>query len=90
MEKENTPENNHEDSLVVFLRDLANSIERDELIPKQLQSIGDFFMSYKFQEQAIKDGDVHLNESFLDRENFIKFLIMGWYVYGMLSRNKKL
>ena len=38
--------------LVPFLRNLADDIESNTIVPEQLRSIGDFFMSYKFQEQA--------------------------------------
>lgn len=68
--------------LIPFLRNLADSIENKELIPKQLKSIGEFFMAYQFQEQAIRDND---NSETIDRpyssDELVKFIILGWYIY---------
>jgi len=80
--------------LVSFLRTLANSIEREELHPNQMQSIGEFFMSYQFQEQAIRDNDTSGEDSGEDEEGgdafsdmeLIKFIILGWYVYCCILR----
>jgi hypothetical protein len=44
---------NPDASLAPFLRNLAQSIEEGRLLPRQLQRVGEFFMSYQFQEQAI-------------------------------------
>ena len=68
--------------LIPFLRNLADSIENKELIPKQLKSIGEFFMAYQFQEQAIRAND---NTQVIDRryssDELVKFIILGWYIY---------
>lgn len=76
--------------LIPFLRELADSIEDKKLLPEQLQQIGEFFMSYKFHEQALKDNngetDSFKHPSF-DRDEMIKFLCMGWYVYCVLLKN---
>ena len=45
------------EQLIPFLRKLADAIENKELAQVQLQSIGEFFMSYQFQEQAYKDAE---------------------------------
>ena len=66
--------------MVPFLRDLANSIEKQELTPKQLQDIGEFFMSYQFQEQT-------QNGANFSKKELIKFLSLGWYVYNVLHEN---
>jgi hypothetical protein len=68
--------------LIPFLRNLADSIENKKLVPKQLESIGEFFMAYQFQEQAIRDND---NSETVDRryssDELVKFIILGWYIY---------
>lgn len=70
------------EKLAPFLRNLAESIENHELLPQQLQSIGEFFMAYQFQEQAIKDNDNSLQpHPEFDHDDLIKFLILGWYIY---------
>jgi len=76
--------------LIPFLRNLADSVESKKLAPQQLQSIGDFFMSYQFQEQAIKDKDNSGFSSQYTHTELIKFLSLGWYVYQVLLREETL
>ena len=56
-------ENYCEDQLVIFLKNLADSVEKKTLCEEQLENISEFFMMYKFQEQAIKDNYVDENKS---------------------------
>ena len=74
--------NDGNEKLIPFLRNLADSIEKRNLLPRQLQSIGEFFMTYQFQEQAIKDNDnsVSPQEEF-SQEELLKFLVLGWHIY---------
>jgi hypothetical protein len=79
---------NPDASLAPFLRNLAQSIEEGRLLPRQLQRVGEFFMSYQFQEQAIKDGD-NTSESDTSKQKFsksdlMKFIVMGWHVYSCI------
>jgi hypothetical protein len=85
--------------LIPFLRDLADAIESKTLLPQQLQRIGEFFMSYKFQEQAIKDDKEPFREEntvsndgnpAFERDEMVKFLCLGWYVYRVLLKNETL
>jgi hypothetical protein len=86
--------NNNEDAeqqLIPFLRNLADSIESKELIPRQLKSIGEFFMSYKFQEQVAEDEkNIDNNDNNFSKEELIKFLSLGWYVYQIILEDKTL
>jgi|UniRef100_A0A6C0H3Y5 hypothetical protein len=81
-------ENNPDASLAPFLRNLADSIEGGRLLPRQLQRVGEFFMAYQFQEQAIKDGDISNENSSVDRKfskaELIKFIVMGWHIYSCI------
>ena len=52
-----------DEKMISFLRNLATSIEEKKLLPQQLQRIGEFFMAYKFQEQAIADGNNTTDET---------------------------
>jgi len=83
-------ENNDSDAkLIPFLRDLANSIERQQLLPKQTQIIGEFFMSYQFQEQAIRDNDNSTPPpSQFSHDDLLKFLTLGWYVYSVILNER--
>lgn len=81
-----------EERLIPFLRNLADSIERKQLLPKQLEQIGDFFMTYNFQQQVEdiendddNDEDNDISDAF-DREEIMKFFSLGWYVYTHLLR----
>jgi len=73
--------------LLTFLKELTCSLENDELCPRQLQSVGEFFMSYQFQEQADVDNTVDTGFSQTD---LIKFITLGWYVYQVIIREDTL
>jgi len=77
---ENT--NNPSARLIPFLRDLADSIEKQQLVPRQLESIGEFFMTYQFTEQAVRDEDTSgpPQQQFSNQE-LMKFIVLGWYIY---------
>ena len=72
--------------LIPFLRNLADSIENGDILPNELKRIGEFFMSYQFQKQAdkdlIKDSDSETTD--FSREDVVKFLVLGWYIYQVL------
>ena len=89
MDESNNESNN--ELLIPFLRKLADAIEKKELAQKQLQSIGEFFMSYQFQEQACKDSDDsgEMQPNF-NQKDLIKFVCLGWYVYQILLRQDAL
>jgi hypothetical protein len=88
---------NSEITLIPFLRNLANSIEENKILPRQLQNVSDFFMKYHFDEEVAKDEDeddssdpIGASGEF-DAEELVKFLALGWYVYCIIlkdSRNK--
>jgi hypothetical protein len=59
--------------LVPFLRNLADSIEKEQLLPEQIQKIGEFYMSYKLNtENSTEDPE---------GMDVVKFLTLGWYMY---------
>jgi hypothetical protein len=78
------------EKLIPFLRNLADTLETQDLPPKLLESIGDFFMSYQFQEQAVKDSDESKIQPKFNKEELIKFFTFGWYVYQVLLRKETL
>ena len=74
--------NDSDARLVLFLRNLADSIDKKELVPRQLHSISEFFMKYQFQQQAILANDNSKTlPSNTGRYELCKFIIFGWYVY---------
>lgn len=68
------------EQLIPFLRELANSIENNELLSNQLQCIGEFFMKYKFID--------NLKSS--DKLDMMKFLVLGWFIYGMIEKTENI
>jgi hypothetical protein len=77
------------EKLKQFLRSLADSIESNEIREVQLSRIGEFFMSYQFQEQALVDNQSEdENDITYSREELIKFLSMGWYIYQLIQKDK--
>jgi hypothetical protein len=76
-----------DERLITFLRDLTGGLERGELCSRQLQSLGEFFMSYQFQEEAASQDDENLiTPPRFSQAELIKFLSLGWYVYQVLLR----
>jgi hypothetical protein len=87
MENSNDPDTR----LIPFLRNLADLIEQRQLLPRQLQSIGEFFMSYQFQEQAIRDNDDSSPPPReFSQEELLKFIVLGWFVYSVILRERSL
>ena len=68
-----TEENNNK--IIDFLREVANSIEQQEVDENTLQSAGEFFMKNLFTKE-IEKVDFTLEE-----KDILKFLTMGWYIY---------
>lgn len=72
-------------NLVLFFRNIADDIENNKLNENQLKSSGEFYMSYLFQKEVgyeVKDID-------LSDKDFIKFLILGWYMYNIILQDDK-
>tara|TARA_Y100000389_G_scaffold205068_1_gene262674 strand:+ start:7960 stop:8220 length:261 start_codon:yes stop_codon:yes gene_type:complete len=77
--------------LIGFLKNLTTSLEDGKLCKQQVQRIGEFFMSYQFQESADRDRNTtEQSPEQFSKEDMIKFLSLGWYVYQILLRNDSL
>lgn len=63
--------------MITFLRNLANDIEKDRLNNSQLQKIGEFLMSYTFEQRVDSNTD-----------EFMKFITLGWYVYKVILKEE--
>jgi len=72
------------------MKEITQSLEREELCPRQLQSVGEFFMSYQFQERAAQDSDESIPDTRFSKSELIKFMSLGWYVYQILLRQETL
>ena len=83
--------NNGNQHLSPFLRNLADSIENEELSTEQMERIGEFYMSYQFKEQVKIDISEENNEiSDFNEEDLMKFIIMGWYIYVCMLKDKSI
>ena len=83
-------ENCNQDALLVtFLRGLADDLEGGNIARPQVQLIGEFFMSYQFRTQALKDNytSLELGEGDFDQEDIVKFFVLGWFVYCVLMKD---
>ena len=76
---------NSDNLLIPFLRELANSVESKQLEPDQLKCVGEFYMSYKFNDQ--KNGRDNNFDNDLEETDIIKFLTLGWYFYTHIQKN---
>lgn len=72
-----------DENIIVFLRELASSIEEKKISNEKLKLVGEFYMSYNFHSE-LDNTDTDIEE-----KDFIKFLVMGWYIYCILLKNRK-
>jgi hypothetical protein len=79
--------NNSDAELAPFLRELADSVESDNMPPDQLKFIGEFLMSYKFHER--RNGWKQTEDTEEEDFDVIKFITMGWWIYTQILKNEK-
>jgi len=64
-------------NLSSFLRQIASDIDEKKLAEEQVKRVGEFFMSWKFEEiNTVSHSD----------EEFLKFFTLGWYVYTQILK----
>lgn len=66
---------NNDTELVIFLRDLASRIEDGRASEEDHLAIGEFYISEKFRKSEEKE---------YSKEEMIKYLCLGWYIYNHL------
>lgn len=76
--------------LAIFLRDIADQLQTNTLSKPLVRHTSEFFMSYQFIEQAIKDNHTQEGVPKLSTKELVKFLFFGWYCYTILLSNKSL
>jgi hypothetical protein len=73
-----------------FLRSLAFDIENNKLNNSQLQSIGEFYVSYLFNhDNNEQESPISEDEDISDKD-FKKFLALGWYIYNKIVIDEKI
>lgn len=74
--------------LIPFLRNLADSIEQKQLLPRQLQHVGEFFMEYHYEDEYNDENESLDKSDEFDPKELTKFIVLGWYIYSViLKRN---
>jgi len=75
--------------LSLFLRNIADMLDSNSLNNKELQLVGEFYMSYKFQNNIVNNFDNIDNEELenIKDSDFIKYLILGWYIYCVILKD---
>jgi len=72
-------------NLILFFKNLTDDIENDKLNEKQLQSLGEFCISYSIQNEIDNDQNIDMSE-----KDLIKFLFLGWYMYNIILKDNYL
>jgi hypothetical protein len=82
--------NDSDKKLAPFLRELALSIESEELEKDQLKCVGEFFMSYKFYEKrnGWKKEEEEEDEEEFEEMDVVKFITMGWWIYSQILKDE--
>ena len=91
----------HKNTLTLFLRELADLVEKDKINGSQLRCIGEFYMSYLFKEEVRRDNGTSRasrtsrtrsckHKSSHSKKEMQKFIFLGWYVYNKILNNESL
>lgn len=89
MRDETIKETPNED-IANFLSELSKLVREDRLNEKQIQLIGEFYLNYLFNSDIEVDDEEHdkREEGDVDKNELMKFLSLGWYMYTFLIKNK--
>ena len=69
--------------LAPFLREIADSIENDNILPYKLQKVGEFYMAWKLMEES---ENTYENSNVEDMD-LVKFVVLGWFIYKHIINN---
>lgn len=72
----------------IFLKNLSESVKNDKLSAKQLQLVGEFYLSYSFQSDIEIERENDKESDCVDNDELIKFLSLGWYMYTFLIKKE--
>lgn len=75
--------------LTTFLKGLIASIDEKTITSRQLRNVGEFYMSYMFNEQVGADDEETDIDDF-QSQDFMKFMVMGWYIYKIILADKQI
>ena len=75
-------ENNYK--IIEFLRNTADSIEKNEIDDQSLQIAGEYYM------RNLLKTEVDNQNATLEEKDLVKFLTVGWYIYNIILKEKNL
>lgn len=67
--------------LPIFLKELVDRIENKTITQKELNLVGEFYMSFQFNEQLENDNN-NISEDEFSKNDLYKFIVLGWYIYN--------
>ena len=76
-------ENNHK--IIDFLRNTADLIEKNEIDEQSLQIAGEYYMRHLLKTEVDDNQNTTLEE-----KDLVKFLTVGWYIYNIILKEKKM
>ncbi len=80
--------NTNTDLLLEFLQKLQNDIKTKTISETDLMLVGELYRTYRFNEEVL-DVINESNKGF-DEKELIKFMILGWYIYCIALKQKKI
>tara|TARA_Y100000996_G_C22514843_1_gene639966 strand:+ start:249 stop:512 length:264 start_codon:yes stop_codon:yes gene_type:complete len=66
-----------------FLKEILDKLENNQLNDDQLAKIGQFRISYLYENQ--NENDIEYSQ-----DELVKFLSLGWYIYTQLINNENI
>jgi len=66
-----------------FLKELVDDMENDKLKDDEIKLIGEFYMSYKFQNFIDIENNQNISSK-INEKKYIKYLSLGWYIYSII------
>lgn len=63
-----------EKELPQFLRNIADQVENNTIKEDELRKLSEFYMSYLFSDKIPSTPE----------KDYMKFLILGWYIYNQI------
>lgn len=68
--------------LADFFTQLSRDLKNKKVNEKQLQHLGEFYISYKFKNNKKRPP---VTDTTFPSEKLMKYVIMGWYIYTSLE-----
>ena len=71
------------EELILFITDMKEKLQNDQMSENEIQMLGEFYMLCKFK------NEFEMMKDEIEERDLIKFLVLGWYCYCIINTNKK-